>query len=289
MLRPAVTQIARQRRSCTFLDDHHGALNSRGAISAWRKRIAGGRDGLARPDVSAHWRIAVENTANLPLASLRFPRIPGIAPQENERLAAPIWMGQLAEEPRRFLSRPEKPGRMEWDYPGGLSLQCIALYREDGPGLFISSDDPAAFAKRFCVFGGAENRAGLEVVHLPQSSAGQTANQRRVALGTFEGDWFGGRAIPRLGPPATLGQEARLKTGRKTGPSDRALYGTAPLRPGAPGPRASGRTGLPVSVFWHWWHDCPTSVPGVPPAPRTPNKFVTPFMLREAGIHAMVT
>ena len=306
MLPPCpVTQIApgsAQSFTYAFLDDHHGALKL-----AWRDFGVAEAPDLQvvatvslDPDVStAHWRIAVENTANLPLASLRFPRIPGIAPQENERLAAPIWMGQLAEEPRRFLSRPEKPGRMEWEYPGVLSLQCIALYREDGPGLFISSDDPAAFAKRFCVFGGAENRAGLEVVHLPQGgSAGQNRYEPayRVALGTFEGDWFTAAERYRVWAlQQPWAREARLKTGRvEDWAVETALWVWNRGRSGqvlTPARALQERTGLPVSVFWHWWHGCPYDI-GFPEY-LPPREGAEPFRdavhaAREAGIHAMV-
>ena len=247
----------------------------------------------------AYWSIAVENTADLALASLRFPRISGIAPQENERLAAPIWMGQLAAEPRRFLSRPDAPRRMEWEYPGMLSLQCLAYYQENGPGLYLSADDADAFAKRFCAFGGAGNQAGLEVVHLPQAASDAVNRYEpayRVALGAFVGDWFTAAERYRgwaLEQP--WAQHARLKTGLvEDWATETALWvwnrgrSTQVLDPAR---ALQERTGLPVSVFWHWWHGCPYDI-GFPEY-FPPREGAEPFReavksARDAGVNAMV-
>jgi len=248
---------------------------------------------------TAYWTIAIENTANLPLASVRFPRIPGIAAQESERLAAPIWMGQLAEDPRRFLSNPEKPGRMEWEYPGLLSLQCVALYRENGPGIFLSADDTAAFAKRFCVFGGAGGRLGFEVLHLPQG--GSDGERRyeppyRLALGAFEGDWFTAAERYRqwaLNQP--WAKEARLKANAvEDWAAATGLWVWNRGRSGqvlGPALDLQEQSGVPVSVFWHWWHGCPYDIgfPEYLPPREGADAFRDAVKkARDAGVNAMV-
>src|SRR2546427_9238930 len=45
-------------------------------------------------------------------------------------LAVPRWMGALARQPAALLAGPDGKGRrLEWTYPGTLSLQAIALYQ----------------------------------------------------------------------------------------------------------------------------------------------------------------
>ena len=75
--------------------------------------------------------------------------------QENEVLAVPVWLGQQTANVRQILSSPEGKGhRLEWAYPGLLSLQCLAFYQQSGPGLYVACDDTAAFGKAFAFFGG---------------------------------------------------------------------------------------------------------------------------------------
>ncbi len=257
------------------------------------------RVSLHPEDATAYWSIAIEDTGDLPVGSVHFPRIPGIAPQENERLATPIWMGQMAENPRGFLSDSGKARRMEWAYPGLLSLQCIALYRESGPGIFLSADDPAGFVKRFCAFGGAEGRLGIEVVHLPQG--GSTGERRyepayRVGLGAFEGDWFtAAERYRKWALKQPWAAEARLRANTveawaaetglwvwNRGRSEKVL---------SPAMVLQKRTGLPVSVFWHWWHGCPYDIgfPEYLPPREGAEAFREGVKLaREAGVNAMV-
>ncbi|MEA3364948.1 MAG: DUF6259 domain-containing protein, partial [Candidatus Hydrogenedentes bacterium] len=257
------------------------------------------RVSVAPKKSTAYWGIAVENTGNLTLDSLHFPRIPGIAAQQNERLAAPLWMGQLAKEPRVFLCKAEKPGRIEWAYPGRLSLQCFALYSEAGPGIFLSADDTAAFVKRFCVFGAPENRLGIEVVHIPERTPESQEHYEpayRVVLGTFEGDWFTAAERYRewaLGRP--WARKARLRANAvedwvtetalwiwNRGRSEQVL---------TPALAFKERTGLPVSVFWHWWHGCAYDIgfpEYLPPREGTDRFRDAVKNVRDAGINAMV-
>ena len=205
----------------------------------------------------------------------------------------------MAENPRGFLSDSGKARRMEWAYPGLLSLQCIALYRESGPGIFLSADDPAGFVKRFCAFGGAEGRLGIEVVHLPQG--GSTGERRyepayRVGLGAFEGDWFtAAERYRKWALKQPWAAEARLRANTveawaaetglwvwNRGRSEKVL---------SPAMVLQKRTGLPVSVFWHWWHGCPYDIgfPEYLPPREGAEAFREGVKLaREAGVNAMV-
>nr|HPJ99918.1 DUF6259 domain-containing protein [Candidatus Hydrogenedentota bacterium] len=186
-----------------------------------------------------------------------------------------------------------------WEYPGMLSLQCLAYCQDNGPGLYISTDDADAFAKRFCAFGGAENRAGVEVVHLPQAAsdgANRYEPEYRVWLGAFVGDWFTAAERYRVWAlQQPWAQHARLKTGQvEDWATETALWVWNRGRSNqvlTPARALQERTGLPVSVFWHWWHGCPYDI-GFPEY-FPPREGAEPFReavksAKDAGVNAMV-
>jgi hypothetical protein len=137
----------------------------------------------------SYWSIAIDKPGELHVEKVRFPQIPSITKQTEERLAVPLWMGQVTKIPRRLITSTENPmKRLEWPYPGAMSLQCLALYREDGPGLYLSCDDTSAFRKAFAFWGDSTSRINYEVIHYPEN---ESAPQRsyapsyRVVIGTF--------------------------------------------------------------------------------------------------------
>ena len=98
----------------------------------------------------SRWELGVTGLSSLGIRQVRFPRIVNIPRQENERLAVPVWMGQQMTEPRKIFAGEKKAGRREqWAYPGILSMQCLAFYKQDGPGLYVACDDAAGFNKAF--------------------------------------------------------------------------------------------------------------------------------------------
>ena len=120
----------------------------------------------------SEWRIRLDGAAGVGVDSVRFPRLGGVPSLGGdgaaEELAVPQWMGQRTREPRRLLAGPEGRGRrLEWFYPGQLSLQAIALYRSGGPGLYLAADDSLAYRKSFALWGAPDGTAGYEMVHLP--------------------------------------------------------------------------------------------------------------------------
>jgi len=212
----------------------------------------------------SRWSIAVRNLQELQIDDIRFPRIQGVAPQERERLAVPIWMGQMAIDPRRLLTgSAKKGGRWAWSYPGPLSLQCLAYYQEGGPGLYVACDDAAAERKTFAVEADAQSRVDLEVIHYPSVRPDERSVSPGygVLVGVFRGDWF--TAAERYRQWALRQPWARqsrlqrglvpdwvLQTGMwvwNRGRSPNVLPPAAALR---------DRFQIPVSVFWHWWHGC---------------------------------
>lgn len=212
------------------------------------------------------WELAIRSPGDLSVEEIRFPIVSGITSQEDEILAVPHWMGEMRAEPRKMLAGADGKGRrLQWPYPGHLSLQCLAYYRSGGPGIFLACRDATAQRKSFAVWGDPQSRVGLEVVHYPepQRSAPEClAIGYPVVLGAFCGDWL--TAAERYRDWAIQQawvRESRLQQGLvpqwvlntglwvwNRGRSPLVLPPAAALRK---------QLGLPVSVFWHWWHGCP--------------------------------
>ena len=264
---------------------------------------------LERGQPMSRWELAVSGLGGLGVGQVRFPRIVNIPRQENERLAVPVWMGEQMAEPRKFFAGEGKGAqRQQWAYPGILSMQCLAFYRQDGPGLYVACDDTAVFNKTFAFFGAAEGKLGCEVVHLPEGlpTEGDAPGAVRkgdawrlpysVRLGTFEGDWL--TAAERYRAWATnqvWAKESRLVRGRVPDwARDTALWVWNRGRsPGvlAPAVALQEKLGLPVSVFWHWWHGCAydTGFPEYFPPREGTESFTNALAGAQAkGIHALV-
>jgi hypothetical protein len=264
---------------------------------------------LERGQSMSRWELAVNGLGGLGVGQVRFPRIVNIPRQENERLAVPVWMGEQLAEPRRFFAGEGKGAqRQQWTYPGILSMQCLAFYRQDGPGLYIACDDTAVFNKAFSFFGAAEGKLGCEVVHLPEGlppeggAQGAVRNSDvwrlpySVRLGTFEGDWL--TAAERYRAWATnqvWAKESRLARGRVPDwARDTALWvwnrgrSSGVLEPAVV---LQEKLGLPVSVFWHWWHGCAydTGFPEYFPPREGTESFTNALVSAQSkGIHALV-
>lgn len=228
---------------------------------------------LANGESMSEWDIAVESLGDLGIEDIRFPRVPSLAPLgEEERLAVPRFMGELARSPRVLFAGPDGQGlRRTWSYPGELALQALAVYREGGPGFYAAADDTAGYRKAFAVWGDGQGGLGFEVVHLledPGTPRDRYASTFSGLLGTFEGDWITAAERYRAwGTQQAWARESRLRRGLvPTWLLDTGLWlwnrGRAEgvLRPAVTLQR---ELGLPVSVQWHWWHGGPydTSFP----------------------------
>ncbi len=251
------------------------------------------------PDAPAsYWRIAISGLGALRVAAVRFPRVAAIVPQEGETLAAPVWMGECTQRAREMLSPANGPRRtFEWEYPGLLSVQCLAVYRPGGPGLYLACDDTSQARKLFAAFGDDRGGLGFEVAHLPESgAAGSYAPGYAVELSAFQGDWFTAAERYRASAP---GRHFQQQSRRKTGVVPAWLLDTgAWVWNRGPSANVAGpalvlqeRLGLPVSVFWHWWHGCAYDM-GFPEY-LPPREGAEPFQravatMHEEGLHAIV-
>jgi hypothetical protein len=253
--------------------------------------------GIPQGEAVSRWRIAVEGLGTNAVRRVRFPIIDNIPVQDGERLAVPSWMGQLAQEPRRQLTRRDGSGvHSEWHYPGELSLQCLALYGQKA-GLYLACDDTESFRKSMGAVGGGGTNLTLEVVHSPEAKAADTWVQPYdVIMGTFQGDWFTAAERYRAwGTNQLWAQESRLARGQvadwvtntalwvwNRGRSESVLKPAAALR---------GRLNLPVSVLWHWWHGCAydTGFPEyLPPREGTDSFTQAVAKAKDQGVNSLV-
>jgi hypothetical protein len=211
----------------------------------------------------SYWNITVANLHGVVLEKVHFPQVAAIRPQADEYLAVPVWMGQLASNPRSLLAGTAGKGtRMEWDYPGLTSLQCLAFYRRNGPGLYFSCDDTASFRKSFALWGSDGGQVNYELVHLPENrEADAYTLPYHAIIGGFEGDWF--TAAERYRSWATnqvWARESRLAFGRTPEWAvDTGMWVWNRGRSAGvldPAIALQNELGLPASVFWHWWHGC---------------------------------
>ncbi|NOX54601.1 MAG: hypothetical protein GXP27_09220 [Planctomycetes bacterium] len=248
----------------------------------------------------SRWRITVEKMPEAGLRTIRFPRLFGLRRQPEERLAVPIWTGQELRNPRAVLC-PDggSARRFAWPYPGRLSLQCLAYYRNGANGFYAACDDTAARRKTLALWGTPGGDVHFEVVHYPEDQA-LGANRYRlpytVRLGTFQGDWI--TAAERYRTWAVQqpwAVQSRLRRGRvpdwvlQTG----LWIWNRGRSPGVlpPAARLQQRLRLPVSVLWHWWHGCAYDI-GFPEY-FPPREGTEPFRLavqraHDEGLHMLV-
>ena len=249
----------------------------------------------------SEWRIAVDSPGAMAIEQVRFPRLTGI-PQlgSGEELAVPRWMGALARDPATLLAGPDGKGRrLEWAYPGTLSLQVMALYRRGGAGLYAAADDTLAYRKTFAIWGDSDGSRGYELIHPlenPASPRRQWALAYAALLGTFHGDWITVAERYRAwGTRQPWARESRLVRGRvpdwllRTGMWVWNRGRSAGVVP--PALALQRALGLPVNIYWHWWHHGPydTSFPDyLPPREGVDSFRAGVAAAHAAGSHAMV-
>jgi len=249
----------------------------------------------------SEWRVVVDSPGALAIEQVRFPRIAGIPRLGGgEELAVPRWMGALARDPATLLAGPDGKGRrLEWAYPGTLSLQVLALYRRGDAGLYVAADDTLAYRKTFALWGDSDGSRGYELVHPLENPARprtQWAPPYAALLGTFQGDWITVAERYRAwGTRQPWARESRLRRGRvpewllRTG----MWVWNRGRSPGVVPPALALQhaLGLPVSIYWHWWHHGPydTSFPDyLPPREGVDSFRAALAVAHAAGSHAMV-
>jgi hypothetical protein len=258
----------------------------------------------------SRWNIRIEGLSEARLGKVHFPRLVNLPRQENEMLAVPVWLGQQTAKARELVSQaddgrtgmsalPSGGKRLEWAYPGLLSLQCLAFYQQGGPGLYVACDDAAAYGKTFAFFGDGLGHVSCELVHLPESSdqpAGGWTLPYQVLVGTFAGDWLTAAELYRgWATNQVWAKQSRLTRGAVP---DWVLHTGAwvwnrgrSLGVLTPALEFERKLNLPVSVFWHWWHGCAydTGFPEYLPPREGAEPFQAALAAAQAeGTHALL-
>jgi hypothetical protein len=258
---------------------------------------------LLNDSAMSEWRIAVDSPGTMAIAQVRFPRLTGIPPRAGEALAVPRWMGALARDPAPLLERPDRTDgrirRLEWAYPGTLSLQLLALYHPSGSGLYAAADDTLAYRKTFAIWGEPDGLRGYELVHPLENPASPRVHWTpayAALLGTFHGDWItAAERYREWGTRQVWARHSRLVRGQtpdwllRTG----MWVWNRGRSPGVVPPALAleRALGLPVAIYWHWWHHGPydTSFPDYLPPREGVDSFRTALAAAHAaGSHAMV-
>jgi hypothetical protein len=210
------------------------------------------------------WKIVTEGIAGNQISRIVFPVISGLKSSEADYLAIPVWTGRLIKNPGGELSKlPAKMKKSEWSYPGQLSLQCTALYLPDQQGFYAACNDSLAYTKDFSWSLDSRNDLVYQVSNYPalDSTHHSYTPAYAAVIGSFRGDWVTAALIYReWGSGQRWCRESRFKNRQTPGWLEKtALWewnrGKSPnvLTPAAD---LKQRLGLPVNVFWHWWHGC---------------------------------
>lgn len=253
------------------------AAPNAGLILSWDKVSIGGRTPLRvearvrlgqQPGALSRWELSVTKPKDVHLEKVAFPRVGSLRPRPDEALAIPRELGSLTRTPRAMAQgKGGKGARLTWRYPYGneMSLQCLAFYQQGGPGFYAACDDTQGFRKDFAIWGDGRNALHFEIVHEPEQEAAGISEYQlpyAVELGAFEGDWSTAAEIYRQSPSArAIAERGRLRRGLtpawlaetglwvwNRGRSQQVLDPAVELRK---------RIQAPVSVLWHWWHNCP--------------------------------
>jgi hypothetical protein len=210
----------------------------------------------------SYWDILIEGTGGKLITEVKFPKIEGLKDMGEEKLVVPTWMGSLINDPRSILSG-RSGNRWAWPYPGSLSSQVIALYNPGKAGFYASCNDTLSYMKNFAMELDPSGSMIYEMINYPayDSALDSYTPSYKAVIGSFSGDWITVAEIYReWATKQKWARESRLKQGLtpswlentalwvwNRGHSDNVLKPAVALKQ---------RLGLPVSVLWHWWHNC---------------------------------
>lgn len=210
------------------------------------------------------WKISVKGIKGIQISRVAFPLIAGIKNIGNEYLAVPVWMGQLMKDPRNNLAKSQgEVKKFEWSYPGQLSMQCLTLYDPEKCCFYASCNDSLGYKKNFSVSLDSLKRISYQINNFPARDSASTSYSPAydAIIGSFKGDWITAAGLYReWGSKQKWCRESRFRN-RLTPQwlEKTALWvwnrGKSP-NVLVPARDMSLRLGLPVNVFWHWWHGC---------------------------------
>jgi len=213
----------------------------------------------------SRWELSVAKPQQVRIKQVRFPRVGSLRHRSDEVLAVPRELGVLTRNPRQLTQGKSQQGsRLAWRYPWVMALQCLAWYEPDGPGFYAACDDSQSYRKEFALWGDPQGQVHFEIVHEPEQQAAELAEFRlpyAAVLGAFHGDWTTAATLYRQSPgPQAIAARGRLGRGLAPAwlPETGLWVWNRGRSPGVLPPAIVMRQHLqaPVSVLWHWWHQC---------------------------------
>lgn len=221
------------------------------------------RISLDKNKALSYWNISVSIPEGKEVMQVIYPRIAGLREAGTEYLTVPQWMGQITKNPRVNLSALKRNiKKYEFTYPG-LSLQFFALYNPDKCGFYAACNDTLAYIKNFSFTLDTLNTLVYRMHNLPSKnpSLNSYVTPYSAVVGSFKGDWITAAEMYReWGSKQRWAKESRFKNNMTPDwLKNTALWvwnrskSSNVLKPAAD---IKQRLGLPVNVFWHWWHGC---------------------------------
>lgn len=210
----------------------------------------------------SYWDITVEGLEERQIEKVHFPRIGGLDDLGNEKLAVPVWMGQLLDQPRQQLATIEdREKKYEWTYPGPLSMQLLSLYNPENTGFYAAANDTLSYRKHFSFTLDSRENLVYEMISFPEQNSDHTSYSPayEAVIGTFEGDWItAARRYRKWGSRQRWSRESRLKNDVTPDWLDETALWVWNREESnhvlSPAVELREELGLPVSVLWHWWH-----------------------------------
>lgn len=247
-----------------------------------------------RPSL-ADWHIEAMGLEGLGVKAIRFPLIDGIKPQGNsDELALGVYTGRLYRNPWSLVSEDE-PLKIRRE-TGYQAMQVNVLYAPGTSGVYWGTEDADAWYKIYD-FELFPDRAQFYISHYLRLDIDKVSYRTPypVVVGVFEGDWIdAGQLYGQWGRKQKWCSESRLKKGLvpewvlntalwewNRGYSSNVLPEAVALQK---------TLGLPVSVFWHWWHNCSydTGFPDYLPPREGRESFIEAVAeARKEGIHCI--
>ncbi|MCM4166156.1 hypothetical protein KCTC52924_03078 [Arenibacter antarcticus] len=254
---------------------------------------------LDKEKALSYWKISLDGTQGKEINSVVFPKISGFKDLGLEKLAIPSIMGELITAPRGILSaKKSKKKSMDWVYPDHLSLQCLALYNADKIGLYLASNDTLTYRKGYSLQLDIANNLTYQMSNYPSfdANANSYSPSYEAVIGSFKGDWItAAEQYREWGSQQEWTSKSRFKNGLhpdwleetalwvwNRGRSDNVLVPAAALKK---------RLGLPVNVFWHWWHGASydEGFPEYFPPREGGASFINAMKLaQQKGVHSIV-
>lgn len=213
-----------------------------------------------RPSL-AEWVLEARGLDSLEVMDIKFPLIGGIRPQgDDDKLAVGAYTGRLYQNPWS-LATAEKPLSIS-RATGYQALQVNVLYNPQSDGIYWGTEDPDAWYKTFNM----EMHPDAAQIHMAHYlrrdlDASTYSTPYPSIIGVFKGDWLDAAQLyAKWGREQDWVKNSRLKKGLvpewvlKTGLWEWNRGRSQNVLPEAVA--LQKRIGLPVSVFWHWWHGC---------------------------------